>query len=167
MALPLGFSWSVSVFLGTLHLFGPRSMGQDLVAYEVPGVQSELLEGDQENQGEQKSFGYHYETQNRRDPFLPLVFPTQKALISGQPNKPLGGTESHWILLGVISDGEKYYATIQNPEGKLYIVTLGSVLRKEGIRVIKISENQLEFEYLNEGKDSHQTKKSRRLKLGF
>ena len=54
------------------------------------------------------------------------------------------------------------------PEGKLvYGYSRECHSHGEGVRVIQISETQLELEYLNEGKDSHQTGNSRRAQIGI
>jgi Tfp pilus assembly protein PilP len=110
---------------------------------------------------------YHYEPQNRREPFLPLVFPKHRGLSSSSSIEQSRTHEPTWKLLGIISGMHGFYASIQNSEGKRYIVTVGSVIPSERLKVKRISETELEFDYLDRRTDTNNLERSQKLIVSF
>lgn len=125
-----------------------------------------VMERNSVNFPPREDFRYHYSSHNLRDPFLPLVRPQKRELNHSFPEQ--SRTESpKWKLLGILSGMLGIYASIQNSEGKRFIVTNGSVISAEGLIVKRISETELELGYL-EGNDLTMNKgPSENFLLGF
>ena len=162
----VGLSWYVVVFFVAWLSTVPKSGGQEIPNTE--GQETEIL-GMKQRKGNfqfEQSLRYHYEPQNRREPFLPLVIPPNEELRSSfdeqsRTQKPT------WKLLGIISGMQGYFASIQHSEGKRYIVTLGSRIPSEGVIVKRISKTELEFDYLDESKATTNLKRSQSLIVSF
>ena len=162
----IGFSWYVVVFLGAWLLAIPGSWGHEIKQMEAQESEFVGMAQKDGNFQVEQGISYHYEPQNRREPFLPLVFPTDRDLGSSSIEESRTQKPT-WKLLGVISGRQGYFASIQNSEGKRYIVTQGSVIPSEGLVVKRISKTELEFDYLNQGKVTTNLKRSQRLIVSF
>jgi len=163
----IGFSWYLIVFLVALLMTVTRSVGHEIHNSEGQESESVLFE---QNHGKfqlQQGLSYHYEPQNRREPFLPLVFPKHRGLSSSSSIEQSRTHEPTWKLLGIISGMHGFYASIQNSEGKRYIVTAGSVIPSERLKVKRISETELEFDYLDERTGSNNLERSQKLIVSF
>jgi len=162
----IGFSGYVVVFLGAWLLAVPGSGGHEIK--NLDGQESGFVVMRQKDGKFQVEQGLSslYEPQNRREPFLPLIFPTDRELRSSSIEESRTQKPT-WKLLGVISGMQGYFASIQNSEGKRYIVTPGSVIPSEGLVVKRISKTELEFDYLNEGKITKNLERSQRLIVSF
>jgi Tfp pilus assembly protein PilP len=114
-----------------------------------------------------QSLRYHYEPHNRREPFLPLVIPEFRKLSSSSSIELSQTHKPTWKLLGIISGRQGYYASIQNSEGKRYIVTLGSVIPSEGLKVKRISKTELELDYLDKRTVTTNLERSQKLIVSF
>ena len=144
-----GFLWYVVVFLGAWLVTVTTGAGHEI--RDLRGQESDdvVMEKVDENFQVQQDLNFHYETDNRREPFLPLVNPQNRQRNSSliEPSKT---DPSTWKLVGVVSGMQGYFASIQTPEGKRYIVTPGSVIPSEGLIVKRISKTELEFGYIDE-----------------
>ncbi|MBI5739968.1 MAG: pilus assembly protein PilP [Nitrospirae bacterium] len=87
--------------------------------------------------------GYIYQPGDRRDPFVPLIVPTQKAEAKGTPAARLGTLESYDItefaLLAIAKKGDKYYALLITPDNRSFTVYKGSGIGLHKGRVEDIS----------------------------
>jgi len=144
-----------------------RSVGQEIVNSEVQEIPSVMMKRNKGNDNLQRGLSHYYEPQNRREPFLPLVFPEHQELSSASFTDHSSASKPKLKLRGVMSGMQGYYASIQNSDGKRYIVAPGSVIPSEGLKVKKISEKGLEFEYLDERKRSNNLGRLPRFILSF
>ncbi len=162
----IGFSWHVVVFLVAWLGTVSGSGGHEIKNLE--GQVSEFSVKEQKDGNVHAPQGTldHYEPQNRRDPFLPLVLPSY-----GEPRsssiEESRAQKLTWKLLGILSGVQGSFASIQNSEGKRFLVTQGSVISSEGLVVTRISQTELEFHYLTEGKGTRNQERSRRLIVSF
>lgn len=99
--------------------------------------------------------GFLYETQNRRDPFVPLVRSEKNAPTRDVPVEQGPPTARALKLLGIMYGEQGYHAMIQNSRGTRYIVTPGDVVHSEGIEVKQIAESHLVFEYVDNHDGHH------------
>ncbi|UCE63083.1 MAG: hypothetical protein JSU59_09435, partial [Nitrospirota bacterium] len=143
-----------------------RSVGQEIQYLERQESEFVAMEQKDGNVQVQQGLLDRYEPQNRREPFLPLVIPPYGERRSSSIEESRA-QKSTWKLLGILSGMQGYFASIQNSEGKRFIVTPGSVIPSEGLVVKQISKTELEFHYLNEGNGTTNQERSQRLIVSF
>ncbi len=164
--ISIGFSWYVGVFLMELLVTATRCVGQEIQNMEGQGSEFVVVEQDHGRFQVQRDLNYHYDPHNRREPFLPLVVPHFRELGSASIEES-GAEKPTWKLLGIISGLQGHYASIQSSDGKRYIVTSGSVIPSEGLRVNRISNTELELDSLEERNATTHLEESQRLIVSF
>lgn len=127
------------------------SVGQDLLRPDGEALEIVLKEHRQGSTVDHPSPAYQYESENRREPFLPLISPEHPQRGSASIGSRATGSEPAVKILGIMSGTQGTYATIENSGGKRYLVAPGSVIPSEGLKVKRIRETELELEYLDEG----------------
>lgn len=89
---------------------------------------------------------YFYEPEERRDPFLSIIDLTENTK-KAKVNQSLSPLENHDIadftLLGIVFDGEEYYASILIPEGKAFTIRKGMILGLNSGEIIEIMQEKL------------------------
>ena len=162
----IGFRWCIGVFLCVLLVPVASSMGRDVD--ELRGQESETHLEEKNHVSIQilKGPRSHYAIDSRRDPFLPLIHPQSRKQKVPSINQAVT-QKSSWLLLGIVSGMEGYYASIQAPEGKRYIVTVGSVIPGEGVIVNSISKTELKLDVLDKRTVTFKAKQSQTVTLGF
>lgn len=140
-ATPIGFSWFVVVFLVAWQVPVTRSVGQEIQYLEGQESEFVVMERNPGNFQVQPGFSYHYDPHNRREPFLPLVIPQDREVSSSSMEESRTQRPT-WKLLGIISGRLGNYASIQNSEGKRYIVASGSVIPSQGLIVKRITKTK-------------------------
>ena len=87
-----------------------------------------------------------YEPKGRRDPFLSVIALT-KQKIEKKRKKKVNPLENYDVtdfkLLGIVYDGQKYYASVLLPDGKAFTVTKGMTVGLYNGKIIDISDSQL------------------------
>lgn len=163
----IGFSWYLVVFLVAWLVTVTRSVGHEIKNLEGQESEFVVMEQNHGNSQVQQGLRYHYEPHSRREPFLPLVIPKYREPSSTSPIEQSRTQKPTWKLMGIISGRQGYFASIQNSEGKRYIVTPGSVIPSEGLKVKRISKTELEFDYLDEAKVTTNLERSQKLIVSF
>lgn len=159
-------SWHVVVILVSLLVTATSSVGHEIPNTE--GQKAELVRVEQKrgNFHMKQGLSYHYDPHNRREPFLPIVI--QKKRNHSAFSNELSETEKpKWKLLGIIWGVQGYYASIQNADGKRYIVTSGTVIPSEGLIVKRINKAELEMDFLDERKITTHLEGSLQLIVSF
>jgi Tfp pilus assembly protein PilP len=91
--------------------------------------------------------GYVYQPRDRRDPFMPLIVPKQKAETKVSGTGRLGTLESYDIsefaLLAIAKKGEKYYALLVTPDNRSFSVIKGTSIGLNKGRVEEITSNKV------------------------
>ncbi|NOX19829.1 MAG: pilus assembly protein PilP [Nitrospirae bacterium] len=87
-----------------------------------------------------------YDPAGRRDPFLSVIALT-KQKIEKQKKRKTNPLENYDVtdfkLLGIVYDGQRYYASVLLPDGKAFTVTKGMTVGLYNGKIIDISEGQL------------------------
>lgn len=162
----IGFLWYVVVFLVSWLWTVPGSGGHEIKNLERQKSDLALIEQKDGNVQVPQNILIHYESQNRREPFLPLVLPPYGERRSSSIEESRVPKPS-WKLLGILSGSQGSFASIQNSEGKRFIVTQGSVIPSEGLVVKRIGKTELEFHDLDEGKGTTNQERFRRRIVSF
>ena len=147
----IGFLWFVIVFLVVWLVTVSGSLAKESKYLEDEEPQALVKEQSHKIFKRPRGLSYYYDPNNRREPFLPLGSPPYRGGDSSYI-EPSSRSRPTWILLGIASGMKGYYASIQDSEGKRYIVTTGSVIPSEGLMVNRISKSELEMEYLDKKK---------------
>ena len=165
VATSIGLGWYLVVIIAAWLSTVPKSGGHEI---STNGEEFEVgvMEQNAGNFQVQQGLRYHYDPQNRRDPFLPLAISTYNEQGSSI-NEQSRLQKLTWKVLGIISGIRGYFASIQNSEGKRYIVTPGSRILSEGVIVKRISETELELGYLEGNRVTMNKKRSPALILEF
>lgn len=89
--------------------------------------------------------GYEYQPRDRRDPFVPLIVPTQKS--SKKETGKLGTLESYdiseFVLLAIAEKGEKYFALLATPDNRSFTVKKGTIIGLNKGRVEEITSKKV------------------------
>lgn len=89
--------------------------------------------------------GYVYQPRDRRDPFVPLIVPTQKTGKKGEER--LGTLESYDIgefaLLAIAKKSDSYYALLITPDNRSFTVHKGSTIGLNKGRVEEITGSKV------------------------
>ena len=111
--------------------------------------------------------GYIYDRKDRRDPFIPLIFPTKK-LVSKEKAKT-GTLESYdlteFVLAAIAKMGTKYYALLVTPDRRSFTVFKGTRIGLSKGKVKNISDNKVVL--VEESRDYKGTLKPREIILEF
>ncbi|MBC8413310.1 MAG: pilus assembly protein PilP [Nitrospira sp.] len=89
--------------------------------------------------------GYVYDRRDRRDPFIPLIVPSESVLPTD--DKKIGTIESYDItdfsLAAIAKKGGQYYALIISPDNKSFTILEGDVIGRSQGRVEEITAQQV------------------------
>ncbi len=87
-----------------------------------------------------------YNPEGRRDPFLSVIA-LSKQKLQKKRKKNLNPLQNYDVtdfkLLGIVYDGQKYYASVLLPDGKAFTVTKGMTVGLYNGKIIEISDNKL------------------------
>jgi len=98
---------------------------------------------------------YTYHVGNRRDPFVPLLFPDSPDESDATELSDSGNPEGTVTLLGIISGKRGYQALLKLPNGERVMVGPGSVLEKTSGRVTRITRNTVVLTRLLDAQDDN------------
>jgi Tfp pilus assembly protein PilP len=89
--------------------------------------------------------GYIYDQRDRRDPFIPLVLPTQT--IATTDVIKVGTVEgydiSEFVLSAIARMGTRYYALLATPDNRSFTVNEGDIIGLNKGKVEDISSNEV------------------------
>ncbi|MGA1839555.1 MAG: pilus assembly protein PilP [bacterium] len=105
--------------------------GEEARMEDLDKTKSELIQDD-----------YHYDPLGKRDPFYSRLLEEKKKI---EPNKQLFGVQRYDLaelkLVGIIWGGLGRKGVVETPEGKSYLLKVGSLVGKNG-GVVKAITNQ-------------------------
>jgi Tfp pilus assembly protein PilP len=89
--------------------------------------------------------GYEYQPRDRRDPFVPLIVPTNKS--QKREAGKLGTLQSYdiseFVLLAIAEKGGKYFALLVTPDNRSFTVRKGTIIGLNKGRVEEITSNKV------------------------
>jgi len=108
-------------------------------------ILEENLDSQSESAAEDKEEDYHYNPVGKRDPFFSKVFLEEKRETT--PNKQMVGVQRYELaeltLVGIIWGELGRKAVVETPEGKSYLITVGTPIGKRDGVVKAITKNEL------------------------
>jgi type IV pilus assembly protein PilP len=123
---------------------------EDLEEFEIEGSEEAMPEGKEEamteaqdeSEKELPEDDYHYNPVGKRDPFYSKMLEEKKKI---EPNKKVFGVQRYELaelkLVGIIWGELGRKGVVETPEGKSYLVKVGTLIGKNG-GVVKAITNQ-------------------------
>jgi len=136
----------VLVFLMGLWIAGCSKSGQGpstTTPIEAKAVQKTVSQGTTTTAVEKPGTAYSYSSLGRRDPFSPLVTKEEKRVKAGERSPLERYNLDDFKLTAVLRGGFGDTAMVEAPDGKGYIIHVGTIIGQNKGVVKKITDNKL------------------------